>query len=256
MSTQQNRNEFVESFAKGLAILQALSSESASLAEVARKTGQSRATARRFLLTLSHLGYCSSDQNGYRLTAKVLELGALYQTGAALSEIATPHMRSLVSKLGEASALGTLNGDKVIIVAYARPSRRLLLQLDVGDTLPASRSAQGRILLAQLPHDEARRHIDSFSTTTQEKQMLLHSVRMTRELGYAIVDGEIDEGIRSIAIQLNSSSQKPNYAITVCAHANRVSAEELLASYLPELRSCAQAIQKEWPTHANAISEK
>ena len=46
-----------------------------TLSAVSERTGMTRAGARRYLLTLEHLGYIAKDDRLFRLTAKVLDLG-------------------------------------------------------------------------------------------------------------------------------------------------------------------------------------
>ncbi len=75
----QKRSDFVQSLERGLAVIRAFHGRrELTLSEVARGAGLSRATARRFLLTLVELGYVESAGGRFSLSPRVLELGHLY----------------------------------------------------------------------------------------------------------------------------------------------------------------------------------
>ena len=77
VSSEMESADFVASLARGLAVIRAFGHDAheMTLTEVARRTGLTRATARRFLHTLARLGYAASaDGKHFRLTAKVLDL--------------------------------------------------------------------------------------------------------------------------------------------------------------------------------------
>jgi DNA-binding IclR family transcriptional regulator len=108
---------FVQSLERGLAVIRAFSADedSMTLSEVARKTGLTRAAARRFLLTLSDLGYVRTDGRQFELTPRVLELGYAYLSSAGLPEVAQPHLERLVAEVRESSSVSVLDGDEVVI---------------------------------------------------------------------------------------------------------------------------------------------
>src|SRR5437763_4375972 len=89
---------FVQSLERGLEVIRALSLPGAglTLSDVARDTGLTRASARRFLLTLEELGYVRSENRHFALTPRVLELGYAFLSSLTLPQIAQPHLRALV----------------------------------------------------------------------------------------------------------------------------------------------------------------
>src|SRR5271167_2496662 len=97
------RSELVQSLSRGLAIIRAFDSTAPSmtLSQVAVRTGVSRAVARRFLHTLAHDGYVSTDGKYFRLTPKVLDLGYAYLSSLDLWEVAQPIMHEVVAATGE-----------------------------------------------------------------------------------------------------------------------------------------------------------
>ena len=66
--------EFIQSLQRGLDIIRAFGPHAPiqTVSELATTTGLTRATARRFLITLIELGYVETDGRTFRLTPRVL----------------------------------------------------------------------------------------------------------------------------------------------------------------------------------------
>src|SRR5262249_53837640 len=147
-STSERRPaHFVQSLERGLSVIRALSApgEGLTLAEVARETGLTRAAARRFLLTLQDLGYVRAEDRRFRLTPRVLELGYSFLSNLTLPEIAQPHLRELVHRVGESSSVSILDGLEIAYVAR-EPTRRIMtVAIAVGTRFPAYATSMGRV---------------------------------------------------------------------------------------------------------------
>jgi len=143
---------FVRSLERGLAVIGVLDApEPLSLSEVARRTGLSRAAARRFVLTLEHLGYVRQSGGRFALTPRVLELGSAYLSSLTLPEIALPHIKALVEQVRESAVLSVRDDDSIVGVARV-PARRIMTgTIVLGQRLPVWASASGRVLIASLP---------------------------------------------------------------------------------------------------------
>ena len=159
------RADFVQSLERGLAVIRAFDGEhpSLSLSEVSRRSGLTRATARRFLLTLVELGYVHHDGREFTLRPSVLDLGFAYLSSMGLPEVALPHMEALVAALQESSSMSVLDGGDVIYVARVPTRRRIMaVSIAVGTRFPAHATSMGRVLLAHLgPAD-----LDAYFTST------------------------------------------------------------------------------------------
>ena len=113
----QDRN-IAATFAKGMAVLAAFdgAAPALTLAEIARATGQDRATARRGALTLVQLGYLVQAGKGFALTPKVLGLAAGYLRANSFGRLVQPVLNRHAAALGaEASGAGV----------WSRPRRRM-----------------------------------------------------------------------------------------------------------------------------------
>ncbi len=245
------RNEYAASFARGLSVLRAFGPghRAMTLAEVAERSRQTRASARRFLLTLRELGYVRQEADRFALTPQVLELAHRYLEPASIGEVSQPLIEPVAMRLGETASVGVLDGDGVEIVAYGRAPRQMSLNLRPGDQLPLFTSAQGRALLSGLTDAEVERRFAGASihaTTARTRTTLaenLAAVREAREAGHVILDEELEEGVRSIAMPIRDGAGRVVAAMSTCAHANRASLAELMATFRPVLSATVEAIE-------------
>jgi len=244
-------SDFVQSLDRGLAVIRAFGPERErlSLSEVARATGLTRAAARRFLLTLVKLGYVRNDGREFSLRPRVLELGYAYLSGLALPEVAAPHMEELVARLHESSSISVLDGLQIVYVVRVPTKRIMTVAISVGTRFPAYATSMGRVLLADLPAEELERYLaeatyERLTAHTVTKPDTLRSiVREVAEQGYAIVDQELEEGLRAVAAPIRGAADVGTAAINVSAHASRVSMAAMRGQILPALLETARQIE-------------
>ncbi|WP_029391134.1 IclR family transcriptional regulator domain-containing protein [Streptomyces xiaopingdaonensis] len=241
--------EFVESLARGLAVLTALADGSAPLTRVAEATGLARATARRSLLTLEHLGYVVAGGGGFRLTPRVLELGFAQLSGYTLAQLAEPHLARLVAQVRESASLSVLRGGEIQYIARVPTVRIMSVNITVGTRFPAYATSMGRVLLAGLPA-AARRALLRAADPAPLTERTVTSARRLDELvrdadraGYALVDDELEEGLRSLAVPIRDGSGRVVAAANVSTHSGRSTPQESRSALLPSLREAAAAIE-------------
>ncbi|CEA08889.1 Pca regulon regulatory protein [Arthrobacter saudimassiliensis] len=205
-------DHFVQSLARGLAVIRAFDAEhvSMSLSEVARRTGLTRATARRFLLTLTELGYVRTDGRSFELTALVLQLGYAYLSGQSLPQLAQPLLEDLSRQIHESTSASVLDGNEIVYVARIHTRRLMTVGIAVGTRFPAYATSMGRVLLAGLPEEELERYIADVELaplterTITDPQRLREEIARVRERGWAVVDQELEIGLRSVAVPIFS----------------------------------------------------
>lgn len=223
--------------------------ERLSLSEVARATGLTRAAARRFLLTLVKLGYVRSDGREFSLRPRVLELGYAYLSGLAMPEIAAPHLEELVAKLRESSSISVLDGHHIVYVARVPTKRIMTVAISVGTRFPAFATSMGRVLLAGLSDEELERYLSEArfepltARTVTDPARLREILHEVAKQGYAIVDQELEEGLRAVAAPIRGSADGVMAAINVSAHASRVSLTAMRTELLPALLKTARQIE-------------
>lgn len=247
MSEQAREPHHVQSLERGLAVIRAFDARhpELTLSEVARICDLTRAAARRFLLTLADLGYVRTDGRMFSLTPRILELGYSFLSSLSLPEVASPHLEALVAQVHESSSVSVLDGDDIVYVARVPTRRIMTVAINVGTRFPAYATSMGRVLVAHL--DEAR--IDAYLDRVALARLTEHTVAsvaalrtelaLAREQGYAIVDQELEEGLRSMAAPVRDRTGLVVAAVNVSVHASRTSVETMRAELLPPLLAAA-----------------
>ncbi|MBT2211556.1 MULTISPECIES: IclR family transcriptional regulator C-terminal domain-containing protein [Actinomadura] len=245
--------DVIDSVEKAFRVLETFSAEHPSLtvSEAAELTGLSRATARRILLTCVRLGFAEVDDRRFRLLPRVLRLGYGYLASLPIWDRAQPHMRRLADEVRESCSAATLDGGEIVYVARVPANRSMSIVLNVGSRLPAYPTSMGRVLLAALPPDALREHLAAVALepltphTITDPGELEKELDRVRERGYALVDGEREEGVRSAAAPVRDGSGAVIAAINVSANAGRVSVDELREHQVPLLLRTADAISRD-----------
>lgn len=245
-------SDFVIALERGLNVLAAFGREPRrmTLTQVAEATNLSRGTARRFLLTLQQLNYVDSDGKLFWLTPKVLQFGNAYLATFGLSEAGRSVIRQLTEELGESSSMAVLDGYDVVYVARIETRRIFSSGLEVGSRLPAFCSSLGRALLADLDGAALDKwlHEGVFVArsprTIVEPDVLRQKILEAQRLQYAIVDGEVEVGVRSIAVPVHDRSGRVVAALNIGTSAARASLDQLRKVYLPALRAAAAKVEK------------
>lgn len=233
---------FMTSLARGLAVISAFQERKRHLtiAQISHRTEIPRAAVRRCLYTLLQLGYATTDGNTYSLLPKVLTLGHAYLSSTPLAVAAQPFLDRLSEQLHQACNLASLEGEQVLYIARsAIPQRLISVDLSVGSRLPAYCTSMGRILLAALDDDQLQDYladaelIAKTSRTLHTREALWECLQGVRSQGWCIVDQELEQGLRSLAVPVCDSAGRVLAAMNVSTHASRVSLAELERRYLP-----------------------
>lgn len=252
-TTEPRASDFVQSLARGFAVIRTFDAEHPvqSLSDVAKRAEISPASARRFLYTLETLGYVRADGRQFALTPRVLELGFSYLSALSLPEIMQPHLERLSREVGESVSAAVLTGGDIVYIARV-PTRRIMsIGITIGTSFPAHATSMGRVLLAALPETDAGARIgtgplQSFTASTiTEADALIAKLAQVRAQGWSIVDGELEEGLRSLAVPVRDKTGVVVAAINVSTTVNRDSLERMQEIQLPHAIRTASAIQEE-----------
>ncbi|MFI8962994.1 IclR family transcriptional regulator C-terminal domain-containing protein [Streptomyces sp. NPDC053493] len=250
-SKQELGRGFVESLARGLTVLTAFGEgrSALSLTAVAEATGLARATARRALITLEHLGCVAVEGREFRLTPRVLSLGFAPLSRTTLTRIAQPRLAELAARVRESTSLAVLVGDEVQYTGRVETSRIMNVHITLGTRFPAYATSMGRVLLAGLPaKDRAARlagtELRALTPYTVTDRAALETViERVGRAGYALVDEELEEGLRSIAMPVRDRARRVVAAVNVALHASRRSREACVTEVLPELAAAVSGIE-------------
>jgi IclR family pca regulon transcriptional regulator len=242
---------FMASLARGLAVIRAFSQNepSRTISQISQRTGIPRAAVRRCLYTLARLGYVASSDRRFSLRPKILALGHAYLASARLGSTAQPFLDDVNAAVHEASSLAVLDEDEILYVARSVTSARIMsIDLRPGSRLPAYCTSMGRVLLAHLPPADLKAYLSRVrlealtERTTTSREKLLQILEGIRRNGYAIVDQELEIGLRSIAVPVKDTSGRVVAAMNVGTQAARVPRRDMEARILPRLRAAAEEL--------------
>ncbi|MFJ9033826.1 IclR family transcriptional regulator C-terminal domain-containing protein [Streptomyces sp. NPDC102274] len=252
-SVERPEGNPVQSLARGLAVLTALggSPGGLTLTAVAQATGLPRATARRSLMTLEYLGYALADGRLFRPTPRVLGLGYAALSQRTLSQIAEPHLATLVGQVHESASMSVLANTDIRYIARVPTVRIMSVNITVGTRFPAYAASMGRVLLAGLPTEERAallhrtKPVALTNRTITSQRQLLGILAQVEHQGHALVEDELEEGLRSIAVPVRDLTGHVVAAINVSSHTSPEPSAQALARLLPPLRATAAAIESD-----------
>jgi len=259
MSKESTSPESIQSLHRGIEVLKAFNRDNPRLilSEVAAITGLSRATARRFLITLVEMGYVGNQARYFYLRPKILELGNFYLSSLSFNDVVQQHLNDLAEELHESASASVLDYPDIIYVARAATNHVMTIGLTVGTKLPAIYTSMGRVMLAQLPETVLSEYLDglqieplnNFSLTS--KKLLKIEINKAAKQGWYLVDQELEVGLRSLAVPIGSHINETYAAINVSVSASRVSLDTLIKDILPKLLNTAKRINRDianlWP---------
>lgn len=214
---EQDRN-ISSSFAKGLAVLAVFdaASPSMNLAEIARRTGQDRATARRGALTLVQAGYLRQNGRNLSLTAKVLVLAGGFLQANQFGRRVQPLLDHHATSLGAEITLAMLDQEQVLLLAQSTVSNGpVTYGFTAGARIPLIHTSLGRMLLACLPLDQVETLVHSADIPShteqsiQDPDAILARIAQARQDGLVVTDGEFEAGITGYAVVVSRPGDTP-----------------------------------------------
>lgn len=244
---KDDAGDLVQGLARGLSLIEAFTEHGPRLtaSSAARATNTTRAAARRSLMTLTQLGYAGRDGDDYYLRPRVLSLAAAYLASVDVLPIIQPELDKLAAVFRESCSASVLDEGEIVYIARADAGRIMQVRLSVGSRLPAYAASMGRVLLAELSEAELARyfqiwHPEHLTSRTVVGEAELRAILLeTRKKGWAMVDGEFEEGVRSIAVPVRGASGQVICAMNVSASPSRVSIPELRGRFLTSLLEAA-----------------
>ncbi|MDO5744515.1 MAG: IclR family transcriptional regulator C-terminal domain-containing protein [Micrococcaceae bacterium] len=211
MGAAETRNEYVQAFERGLAVISAFDGSALTLSEVAARVDMSPAAARRYLVTLTELGYFAHRRGKFSPQARLLELSAPYVATTDPTLRAQTALRELTATLNETTTLTQLEGGDVINVLASTSVRELSIQVVPGRKLPSYCTAMGRAMLSLLPPERVRTIIGEQSRerhtihTVTDTEAIIGQISLAGQQGYALVEEEHTPGIRTMSMAFRLS---------------------------------------------------
>jgi len=251
LDVYQGDPNFMTSLARGLIVIQAFTQQhpQMTISQLAVKTGLSRAAVRRCLYTLTKLGFAGAeDGQRYALRPRMLTLSHTYTTSSALSTAAQPILERMSASFRESFSVATLDGEDIVYIARTTVPRVMAVDLHIGSRLPAYCTSMGRVLLAYLPTEQLEQYlarVDLIPHTTRtitSVEKLRLALRNVRRLGYALVDQELEVGLRSLAVPVYAPSGRVVATVNLSGNAPRMPVFEMQTQFLSTLRQAASEL--------------
>jgi len=242
---------YVASLQKGLQVLTCFGRQHArmTVSEVARRTDTTPASARRALLTLQALGYLDSDGKHYWMLPRSLLVAHAFLASRPMPSLAQPLLDSLSERTRESASLGQLLDEDAIIIGRSTARRSLSTGLGIGSRLPAYGSALGRVLLSGLPAREAERRLRAMprhaltERTITELPHLLDMLAQCQQEGWAYSDGELEIGVRSMAVPVRDRSGAVTAAMSIAVRFERMGMQEFKEAFLAPLMRARKTLE-------------
>jgi len=253
MEESVNNKDFLKTLSRGLSLIKSFDKETPrmTLSEVAKKNNMSRASARRFVLTLETLGYLMRVGDYFQLTANILNIGHQYLENLNFIEVITPFMRDVSQKLGKACSASILNGTDIVYVARIPSQQQILsVNLNIGSHLPAFCTSMGRVMLASLSEEELelyfkqseiKQYTDKTITDTHQLKTIIKKVKKD---GYSIVNQELEKSLRAIAVPIRNNRGQVLCAMNVGIPVGQVKMNEIISYYLPVIKAAAKQAER------------
>jgi IclR family pca regulon transcriptional regulator len=245
--------DFSEALSRGIEIITVFgpNARSLTLSDVARRVGLPRATVRRALLTLVHLGYMEEVGRHFSLTPRVLQLAGAYLGASNAAAILQPQCELLAAEYGDTFSVAALDGEDAVMIAYATPRRMYMDAPGIGLRLPAFCSAVGRVLLAGLPDAKRDVFLEKLapkavtSRTVTDKKELRRILAQVAQAGFAIAEAEAEVGFRSLAVPIRRIGGHVGFALNTGMPVDRCSSKVMQSTYLPRLLAEAEVLSKQ-----------
>ena len=241
--------DFLTTFAKGLEVIKAFNDETPNLTitGLAEKLEISRASARRFLLTLTKLGYVHQQNSQFSLSAKTLDLGYSYLVSLNFMERVNPIIEFVARDLNESCSVTVLEGRDVVYIGRASRSKLLSMDLQIGARLPAYVTSTGRVLLSSLSDDKlmeffGREVCEKYTKYTKTASQICEEIKLIRKQGYSLVNQELELGMCSLAVPVYDRSKNLKLALIVSCNAWSITTDEMLERILPVLKKASREI--------------
>lgn len=240
-------SDYSEALERGLAVFEAFKTPNAQLtqADVARILDLPRATVRRALVTLTHLGYLDLEGRTYRLAPKVLDIASAYLISNPITRILQPLCERVANEFGASSTVAVLDRADAVMIARALPEQSVTLGVGLGYRVPAPQSALGRVLLSILDEEHRRELIISSLANVREEDREREISRIQTAIdeasrdGFSYVADEVDLGFHSVAIPLRRWDGVQIAALNVGTSPDKISMAAMIGPVRERLQEIA-----------------
>lgn len=243
--------DWIAGLERGLAVIEVFDEDHSRMTaqQVGERCGLSRTAARRYLLTLQHLGYVSGDTKHFWLTPRIMRLGQSYLSSARLPRIVQPVLQRISASLQEVVYLSVLDKGEVVYVSRNGPNRAMSSGFVLGARVPGHVTSAGMLMLANLTEGQletwlATNNLPAYTPyTIVDVAELKKELKRIRQQGWALSEQQFDLSFRGIAVPLRDSKRDLLGALSVLMPIQGQPSDEVVNRVVPVLQEAAQSLQ-------------
>ena len=243
--------DWIAGLERGLAVIETFDENHSRMTaqQVGERCGLSRTAARRYLLTLQHLGYVNGDTKQFWLTPRIMRLGQSYLSSARLPRIAQPVLQRVSASLQEVVYLAVLDAGEVVYVSRNGPNRAMSSGFVLGARVPGHVTSAGMLMLANLSSSEleawlATHRLPAYTPyTIANPEDLRKELKRIRQQGWSMSEQQFDLAFRGIAVPLKDLRGDLMGALSVLMPIQGESADAVVKRIVPVLQEAAQSLR-------------
>ncbi len=192
--------------------------------------GVHRSSASRLAGTLAERGFLerAADSEAFRLGPAAVRLGRLALASRDIAVDARGAMTQLAHKTGETAVLSILQGTEALDIVQVDGPHLVGTRKWAGRLAPLHASSDGKIFLAFCDIDVNDVQLSALTMRTitgaDELQTELEIVRCR---GWAVATGELEEGLRGVAVPVRDDFDRCIAALSVSGPEYRISDESI-----------------------------
>ena len=243
-------HEWIAGLDRGLAILEGFDHAHPRMTatQAAARAGLTRSAARRYLLTLEHLGYLYRDGKQFGLTPRVLRVGWSYFESAELPRLLLPFLQRVTARLSESVYVSVMDNWELVFIARNGATHVMTTGFVLGARLKPHLASPGIVLLAHEDPGRVREWLAHIPLTAYTPYTIMNwedvyaEVEQARIRGYAVLEQQLQIGVRGIAIPLKNRAGHLVGAMSVSIPMGAESRDSALARVLPVLQETPNAL--------------
>ena len=246
-----DKRDWIAGLEKGLSIIESFDDAHSRMtaSQAGERCGMTRTAARRYLLTLQHLGYVATDGKLFWLTPRVLRLGQSYLESARLPRVVQPFLQRVTAGTNEIAYVSVLDGDDIVYVARNGSNRSMNTGFVLGSRVQAHVTAAGLLLMALRDPDWQDRWLADHelkaytSHTIASKDRLKLELARIRQQGWSVSEQQLELNYRGIAVPLIDHHGDLVGAVSVSMPMNHEATEDAVRRVLAVLQETARAMR-------------
>jgi IclR family transcriptional regulator, pca regulon regulatory protein len=245
--------DMIDGLRKGLEVICAFDDGTPQLtqSELAQRLSLSRAAARRYLITLTALGYMATDGRSFWLTPKVMRLGHSFLASSRLPQTVLPVLQKLTNTFGESTNLAVIEGNEAVYLCRAAATKLVSTALEPGTRIPIYAATAGRVLLSFLSDAELDATLSALkikshcASTETDLRVIKKAVVAMRKQGYGVTENQFEMGLRGVSVPLVDEQGRAVGAISVSMSTAAMSAAQAVKLCVPAMLEAAAILRSQ-----------